>query len=104
MKLFDMKARHHEAIEAAQTVLATAERANRQLTVAEKSLFDSNMAEADDLSSRIDASMAVNTLAPQLARNGFFPAPGQPSAQTSAFGTPLRLGEALSPELSLIHI
>ncbi len=98
MKLFDMKARHQEAMDAAQTVLATAERANRKMTPAEQSLFDSNMAEAADLSPRIEASMAVNTLAPQLTRNGFFPAPGQPSAQTSAFGTPLRLGEALSPE------
>jgi HK97 family phage major capsid protein len=99
MKLFDMKAQHREALNAAEAIVATAESGSRDMTSTEKGLFEARMAEAAALAPRIAAAVAQNTIL-NPANNpmeALLRGPG--ATATPAFAaSPLRLAEARNPE------
>jgi HK97 family phage major capsid protein len=108
MKLFEMKQEHTAALDRAQSVIASAESADRKLTEQEQKLFDTHMAEAAKISARIQASESVNTLSTMVRQHGpgillgGDPAatPGSPVGFAQPQANVIRFAEARTPEYS----
>jgi len=106
MKIFELKREHTAALDAAQSVIQSAESADRQLTAQEQSLFDAHMAEAQRIGAKLQAAESVNTLHAMVQRDGVgILLGGDPAMAPSAgFAQPqaniVRYAEARTPEYS----
>ncbi|MBZ5532713.1 MAG: phage major capsid protein [Acidobacteriia bacterium] len=68
MNLFEMRKERHQALQAADAILARAEGAKREMTAQETVIFDQHMTEVKKLNEKIDPIEAKNTLARQFPK------------------------------------
>lgn len=93
MKIFQLKREREEALAAANAVVSTAENGSRDMTAAETQFFDGYMKTAKDLTDKLEAHAALNTL--KAGPNGFFGM--SPELQPAA--APNSLREAMNAAL-----
>jgi HK97 family phage major capsid protein len=74
VKLFDLKAKHKELLDAAQAFVTTSDAANRPMTVAETESMTNCMNEAANINTQIEASVRLNTLRGQMPGGQMVPA------------------------------
>jgi HK97 family phage major capsid protein len=101
MKLFDLKKEHKKFLDAAESLVNTAETAQRDMTATEKHEYEMAMSGATAVHRNIVGMESHNTLAVQCGPWGFFPAAGEnpaSAARAQRDASPLRLAEAAKPE------